>query len=57
MSPVGWFVVYSVLFEAIIWGVFGYAVFVLGHCGWWMALAVFLSTSQLKYSAFIKGKE
>jgi len=42
------FAIYSILYEAIIWGVFGYAVFVLGHTGWWLLLAVILSGAQLK---------
>lgn len=52
------FALYSILYELIIWGMFGYAVFVLGHSGWWMALAVFLSSAQLKPSYFgIKVKK
>lgn len=42
------FALYSVLFEAIIWGVFGYAVFIVGHSGWWVLVAILLSGSQLK---------
>jgi hypothetical protein len=46
------FAVYSILFEAIIWGVFGYAVFILGHSGWWMALAAVISGAQLRPKHF-----
>lgn len=46
------FVVYTILYEALIWGVFGYAVFVLGHSGWWFLLALLLSGSQLKARRF-----
>lgn len=46
------FVVYSVLYELIIWGVFGYAVFVLGHSGWWLMLAVGMSASQIPSGKF-----
>lgn len=46
------FAIYSVLFEAIIWGIFGYAVFILNHSGWWMLLAFCLSGMQLKPSHF-----
>lgn len=46
------FATYSVLYEAIIWGVFGYAVFVEGHSGWWLVLATFLSLAQLPSKRF-----
>ena len=46
------FAIYSVVFELIIWGIFGYAVFILGHSGWWVALAVAMSASQLKPKHF-----
>ena len=46
------FCIYSVMFEAIVWGVFGYAVFWQNHSGWWMVLAVALSSSQLKPKSF-----
>lgn len=46
------FAIYSVLFEIIIWGLFGWAVFVKGYSGWWMLLAVLMSGSQLKPKHF-----
>lgn len=46
------FACYTVAYEAIIWGVFGYAVFGLGHSGWWMVLAMVASGCQLKPSTF-----
>ena len=46
------FAVYSVCYEAIIWGVFGYGVFVLGFSGWWILLAVVLSGAQCKPKHF-----
>jgi len=46
------FTIYTVLYEAIIWGIFGYGVFGLGHSGWWMLLACLLSASQLKLRHF-----
>jgi len=46
--PIVVFALYSVIYEAIIWGVFGYSVFWLNHSGWWMLLAVFMSVSQMK---------
>lgn len=42
------FALYSVAYEAIIWGIFGWAVFARGHSGWWVAVALMLSGSQLK---------
>lgn len=46
------FAIYSVFYEAIIWGVFGYAVFILGHSGWWFVLAAVLSGCQLRPGHF-----
>lgn len=46
------FAVYSVAFEAIIWGIFGWAVFEKGHSGWWMVLATFIASCQLKPNSF-----
>lgn len=46
------FTIYTLVYEAVIWGVFGYAVFGLGFSGWWVLLAVFLSGSQLKPQYF-----
>lgn len=51
------FTVYTILYEMIIWGVFGYAVFIAGHSGWWMVLAVFMSSQQLKFKSFAATKE
>lgn len=42
------FALYSVAFEALVLGGTGYAVFVLGHSGWWMLGALYVSTKQLK---------
>lgn len=46
------FAIYSICFEAIVWGLFGYAVFWKGFSGWWMAFAVVLSGCQLKPEQF-----
>lgn len=46
------FAVYSVLYELVIWGIFGYAVFIQGHSGWWMVLAVVMSASQMTPAYF-----
>lgn len=42
------FAAYSVIYEAIIWGWFGYGVFLQGNSGWWILLAMLLSSAQLK---------
>lgn len=49
------FAIYSVLYEALIFGLFGYAVFWQGHSGWWMVLAVAMSMCQLKPKHFGMG--
>ena len=41
------FAFYTVIYEATIWGVFGYAVFWLDHHGAWMILAFILSVGQI----------
>jgi len=46
------FAVYTVIFEAMIWGVFGYAVFIQGHSGWWILVAIIISGAQLKPKHF-----
>jgi len=46
------FAVYSVLFEAIVWGLFGWAVFWQGRSGWWVLVALMLSGAQLKSKHF-----
>lgn len=42
------FAVYTICFEAIVWGIFAWAVFIQGFSGWWMLLAIALSASQMK---------
>ena len=46
------FAIYSIIFEAIVWGIFGYAVFWQGHSPWWFWPALFVSSCQLKPEAF-----
>lgn len=40
--------VYSIIYEAIVLGGTGYAVFVLGYSGWWFLLAIIMSGSQIQ---------
>jgi len=46
------FAVYSVLFEAIVWGLFGWAIFWQGRSGWWVLVALMLSGAQLQPKHF-----
>jgi hypothetical protein len=46
------FAIYSVLYEAIVWGLFGWAVFVQDRSPWWLLLALILSGAQLKPKSF-----
>ena len=46
------FAIYSLFFEAIIWGVFSYAVFWQGRSGWWILVAIIMSGCQLKPKHF-----
>lgn len=46
------FAIYSILYEAIIWGIFGYAVFVKDRSGWWVLVAIMCSEAQLKPKHF-----
>jgi hypothetical protein len=39
------YLIYIVLFESLIFGGVGYAVFVLGHSGWWFVFALFVSSA------------
>jgi hypothetical protein len=46
------FAVYSILYELIVWGLFGWAVFIDGRSPWWILVALLLSGSQLKPNQF-----
>lgn len=46
------FAIYSIIYEAIIWGIFGWAVFVNGCSGWWVLVAIYSSSAQLKPKHF-----
>lgn len=37
------YLIYIILWEGLVLGGTGYAVFVLGHSGWWFVLAVIMS--------------
>lgn len=46
------FAIYSIIFEAIVWVIFGWAVFVNGNSAWWILVAAIVSSSQLKPKHF-----
>jgi len=46
------FTIYTILYECLIWGGFFYIVFVFDGSAWWAALAVFMSSAQLKPKHF-----
>lgn len=53
------FAIYSLIYEAIIWGIFAWAVFWRGYSGWWVLVAIIMSGNQLKPKHFgiSMGKE
>lgn len=44
------FAAYSVAYEGIVWGLFGWAVFIEGRSPWWALLALLLSGCQISAS-------
>ena len=48
------YLVYIIIWEALIIGGFGYVVFGLNRSGWWMLLAVLLSASAYKPKSWRK---
>lgn len=49
------YLIYIILFEGLVLGGTGYAVFVLGHSGWWFLLAVILSGAAYSPKKWIHG--
>ena len=50
------YLVYIVLWEAMIFGGTGYAVFVLDRSGWWFLLAIWIGGMAYKPTQWIHGK-
>lgn len=50
------YLIYILLWETMIFGGTGYAVFVLDRSGWWFVLAVFLGTCAYSPLKWIHGK-
>lgn len=46
---------YITLFEILVLGGCGYAVFVLGHSGWWFLLAMFISSAAYPPERYLYG--
>jgi len=46
------FLVYTILYECLVWIGFFFIVFIYDGSPWWAALAVFMSMSQLKPKHF-----
>lgn len=46
------FTVYTIFYEAIIWGCFGYAVFFKDYSSWWILVAILVSGCQLRPKTF-----
>ena len=44
------FLIYTLLYESLIIGGFGYIVFILGYSGWWWVLAALFSNGQYRPS-------
>ena len=47
------YLIYIIVFETLIWGGTGYAVFFLGRSGWWFLLALIVSSAA--YSPYHWG--
>lgn len=49
------YLIYIVLYEGFVLGGTSYVVFALGHSGWWLVLAVVMSTAAYKPAEWIHG--
>ena len=49
------YLIYILVFETLVFGGTGYAVFVLGHSGWWFLLAVIVGGAAYKPQTWIHG--
>lgn len=46
------YLIYTLVYETLVLGGTGYAVFVLGHSGWWFLLAALFSCGQYSPAKF-----
>lgn len=51
------YLIYLIFWEGMVFGGIGYAVFVLGHSGWWFALALLVGPMAYSPLKWIHGKE
>ncbi len=49
------YLIYVLVFEIIVFGGIGYAVFVLNHSGWWLVFAVLVSGCAYSPDKWIHG--
>ena len=49
------YLIYIIIYETLVVGGCAYAVFVLGHSGWWFLLAVAMSGSAYSPERWIHG--
>lgn len=49
------YLIYILVYEGLVLGGTGYAVFVLGHSGWWFLLALPLSAAAYSPAKWIHG--
>lgn len=50
------YLIYIILFETLVLGGCGYAVFILGHSGWWFLLACICGSSAYPPERYIHGQ-
>lgn len=50
------YLIYIIVWELLIFGGIGYAVFVLGHSGWWFVMAFFFGACSYSPLKWIHGK-
>lgn len=51
------YLIYIIFWEGLVFGGLGYAVFVMGHNGWWMLAAVILGGMAYSPLKWIHGQE
>jgi hypothetical protein len=59
MKVVVTYLIYIIIWEAMVLGGFGYIIFGLGYSGWWAVLAVLMSGSAYKpgsWRELVEGK-
>lgn len=50
------YLIYILLYEGLVLGGTGYAVFALGHSGWWFLLAALFSAGAYRPETWIHGQ-